>query len=138
MESFFFQIRFRIIGRKPKNIHSNIEYWSKFNVLDTIGFGWTCSTKYKLMKSFLFNYASSSSGDAYRDRQVTPNFELWVEIFLCADMFPCEDSKTVSVCPYPEKKSPYFRQYQSYISNWYINGKVFTSTTAKNPKIWFF
>ena len=100
-------------------------------------------------------------------------------------MFPCEDSKTVSVCPsvcpHPEKryhhsfvnisptlmidtsmerssrvlhhgnpkiwiffskkfeiriltfdeelKSPYLRQYQSYISNWYINGKVFTSTT---------
>ena len=55
-------------------------------------------------------------------------------------MFPCEDSKTVSVClsvcpsvclslrlsvcPHPEK-----RYHQSYISNWYINGKVFTSTT---------
>ena len=26
-----------------------------------------------------------------------------------------------------EKKSPWLRQYQSYISNWYINGKVFTS-----------
>ena len=28
-----------------------------------------------------------------------------------------------------EKKSPWLRQYQSYISNWYINGNVFTSTT---------
>ena len=45
-------------------------------------------------------YASPSSGEAYRDRQITSNFELWVEIFLCADMFPCEDSKTVSVCLY--------------------------------------
>ena len=25
--------------------------------------------------------------------------------FLCADMFPYEDSKTVSVCPYPEKRN---------------------------------
>ena len=114
-------------------------------------------------------------------------------------MFPCEDSKTVSVCPYPEKrnhpsfvnisptlvidtsmerfslvlqlgnpnmwiffqkvgnwrnwilsiprvslrrekKSPWLCQYQSYISNWYVNGKVFTSTTTWKPKnlIFFF
>ena len=33
----------------------------------------------------------------------------------------------VSVCR--EKKSPVLRQYQSYISNWYVNGKVFTSTS---------
>ena len=118
--------------------------------------------------------------------------------FLCADMFPYEDSKSVSVrlsvcpsvCPHPEKryhhsfvnisptlvidtsmerssrvlhhgnpkiwifcskkfeirnlsfdeelKSPYLRQYQSYISNWYINGKVFTSTTPWKPKNWIF
>ena len=31
-------------------------------------------------------------------------------------------------------KSPLIRQYQSYISNWYINGKVFTSTTAWKPR----
>ena len=42
------------------------------------------------------NYASPTSGEAYRDRQLTTNFELWVEIF-CVDMFPYEDSKTVSV-----------------------------------------
>ena len=30
------------------------------------------------------------------------NFELK---FLCADMFPYEDSKTLSVCPYPEKRN---------------------------------
>ena len=48
-------------------------------------------------------------------------------------------------CPYPdfsyaEKKSPWLRQYQSYISNWYVNGKVFTSTTTWEPKylIFFF
>ena len=39
-----------------------------------------------------------------------------------------------------ELKSPYLRLYQSYISNWYINGKVFTSTTPWKPKnlIFFF
>ena len=45
----------------------------------------------------------------------------------------------IEFCPYPEfpyaekKKSPWLRQYQSYISNWYVNGKVFTSTTAWEP-----
>ena len=28
----------------------------------------------------------------------------------------------------------FVNRYQSYISNWYINGKVFTSTTAWKPK----
>ena len=42
----------------------------------------------------------------------------------------------VSVCQ--EKKSPCLRQYQSYISNWYVNGKVFTSTTTWEPKFFFF
>ena len=36
-----------------------------------------------------------------------------------------------------EKKSPWLCQYQSCISNWYINGKVFTSTTTWEP-IFFF
>ena len=33
-----------------------------------------------------------------------------------------------------ERKSPWLRQYQSYISNWCINGKFFTGTTAWKPK----
>ena len=33
-----------------------------------------------------------------------------------------------------EKKSPWLCWYKSYISNWYINGKVFTSTTTWEPK----
>ena len=37
----------------------------------------------------------------------------------------------------PWKKTPWFRQYQSYINNWYVNGKVFTSTTTWEP-IFFF
>ena len=50
------------------------------------------------------NCPSPSSGEAYSDRQRTPNFELWVEI-LCANIFPCEDSKILSVCPYPERRN---------------------------------
>ena len=42
----------------------------------------------------------------------------------------------VSVCR--EKKTPWLRQYQSYISNWYVNGKVFTSTTPWKPKCLIF
>ena len=41
-------------------------------------------------------------------------------------------------CPYPRKKSPWLRQYQPYISNWYVNGNVFTSTTTWEPKNLFF
>ena len=44
-------------------------------------------------------------------------------------------SVRLSICPYPEKRNqPWLRQYQSYISKWYINGKVFTSTTPWKPK----
>ena len=44
----------------------------------------------------------------------------------------------VSVCR--EKKSPWLRQYQSYVSNWYVNRKVFTSTRKWESKnlIFFF
>ena len=44
----------------------------------------------------MYNYASPSSREAHGYRQLTPNFVIRVEIF-CADMFPYEDSKTVSV-----------------------------------------
>ena len=68
----------------------------------------------------------------------TTNFEFWVEIFCVPTCFhfPYEDFKTVFVCPSVprEKRSPWLRQYQFYISNWYINGKVFTSTTPWEPK----
>ena len=46
----------------------------------------------------------------------------------------------IEFCPYLEfpyaekKKTPWLRQYQSYISNWYINREVFTSTTTWEPK----
>ena len=58
------------------------------------------------------NYASPTSGDAYRDRRLTTNFELWVEIFCVPTCFhkripkPCLSvclsvrlSVRLSVCP---------------------------------------
>ena len=50
----------------------------------------------------------------------------------------------IEFCPYPEfpyaekNKTPWLSQYQSYMSNWYVNGKVFTSTTAWEPIFFFF
>ena len=46
----------------------------------------------------------------------------------------------IEFCPYPEfpyaekKNRPGFVNFQSYITNWYVNGKVFTSTTTWEPK----
>ena len=67
------------------------------------------------------------------------NLEMW-------KFFEKFEIDKVEFCPYPEfpyakkKKTPWLRQYQSYMSNWYVNGKVFTSTTAWEPKnlIFFF
>ena len=51
----------------------------------------------------------------------TPKFEIF--------------SKKVRILTFDEElKSTQLRQYQSYISNWHINGKVFTSTTPWEPK----
>ena len=48
-----------------------------------------------------FNYyASPSSGEAYRDRQLTTNFEFWVEIFCVPTCFHVRIPKPcLSVCP---------------------------------------
>ena len=78
-------------------------------------------------------YASPSSGEAYSDRQLTTNIGLWVEIFCVPTCFHMRIPNPCLSVP-REKKSPWLRQYQSYISNWYINGKVFTSTTPWKPK----
>ena len=57
----------------------------------------------------VFN-ASPSSGEAYRDRRLTTNFELWVEIFSVPTCFhmripkPCL-SVCLSICQYPEKRN---------------------------------
>ena len=53
----------------------------------------------------------------------------------------------IEFCPYPEfpyaekRNRPGFVNISptvSYISNWYVNGKVFVSATTWEPKIWFF
>ena len=66
-------------------------------------------------------------GDAYR--QLTLNFEFWVEFFCVPTCFHMRILKSCLSVP-REKKLPYILQYQSYISNWYINGKVVTSSLS--------
>ena len=79
------------------------------------------------------HYASPSSGEAYRDRRLTTNFELWVEFFCVPTCFHVRIPKPCLSVP-RKNKSSWLRQYQSYIGNWYINGKVFTSTTIWKAK----
>ena len=88
-------------------------------------------------------YASLSSGEAYMDRRLTTNFELLSWNFLCADMFPCEDSKTVSVCPsvcpHPEKRNrPGFVNISPtlVIDTWMERSSRLLQ--HGNPKNWFF
>ena len=46
------------------------------------------------------SYASPTSGEAYRDRRLTTNFELWVEIFCVPTCFHVRIPKPcLSVCP---------------------------------------
>ena len=53
------------------------------------------------------NYASLSSGEAYRDRQLTTNFELWFEIFCVPTCFHVRIPKLfLSVRTPRKKKSP--------------------------------
>ena len=95
---------------------------------------WRCDWIY--LELIRINYASPSSGEAYRDQQLTPNFELWAEFFCVSTCF--HRITTLKSClrlSVPrKKKSSWFRQYQSYSSEWYMIGKVFTSTTPWKPK----
>ena len=95
-----------------------------------------------------FSYASPTSGEAYRDRRLTTNFEFWVEIFCVPTCFhmtipkPCLSvclSVRLSVCPYPEK-----RNHHSFVN---ISPTLVIDTSMErssrvlqhgNPKIWFF
>ena len=89
-------------------------------------------------------YASPTSGKAYRDRRLTTNFELWVEIFCVPTCFhvripkPCL-SVCPSVCLHPEK-----RNHHSFVN---ISPTLVIDTSMErfsrvlhqgNPKIWFF
>ena len=67
---------------------------------------------YKHVSGMVASYASPTSGEAYRDRRLTTNFELWVEFFCVPTCFhkripkPCLSlSVCLSICPYPEKRN---------------------------------
>ena len=94
--------------------------------------------------TLLSNYASPSSGEAYRDRRLTINFELWAEIFCVPTCFhmripnPCL-SVRLSVCPHPEK-----RNHHSFVN---MSPTLVIDTSMErssrvlhhgNLKIWFF
>ena len=84
-------------------------------------------------------YASPSSGEAYRDRRLTTNFELWVEIFCVPTCFHVRIPKPcLSVCPHPEK-----RNHHSFVN--ISPTLVFDISMERssrvlhhgNPKVWF-
>ena len=97
------------------------------------------SLRYQMLHSY---YASPSSARHIGiDRwPLILNFEL--KFFVCRHVSTWGFQNRVSLFVRPsvclsaprEKKPSWLRQYQSYISNWYINGKVFTSTTTWKPK----
>ena len=93
------------------------------------------------VSKILFNfYASPSSGEAYRNRRLTTNFELWVEIFCVLTCFHMRIPKPcLSICPYPEK-----RNHPSFVN---ISPTLVIDTSVErssrvlqhgNPKIWIF
>ena len=84
--------------------------------------------------------------NAYRDWQLTPNFVLWVDFFFVCrhvSIWGFQNRVYLSVCLFarlsvPRVSVPREITQASSISvlhsnNWYINGKVFTSTTALKP-----
>ena len=93
-------------------------------------------------------YASPSSGEAYRDRQLTTNFEFWVEIFCVPTCFhmripkPCLSvrlSVCLSICPYPEKRNDH--SFVNISPTLVIDTSMERSSRVLqhgNPKIWFF
>ena len=95
-----------------------------------------------------FYYASPSSGEAYRDRRLTTNFELWVEIFCVSTCFnmripkPCLSvclSVRPSVCPHPEKRNPL--SFVNISPTLVIDASMerFSRVLHNgNPKIWIF
>ena len=96
-----------------------------------------------IMSIDLDYYASPFSGEAYRDRQLTTNFESWVEIFCVPTCFHMRIPKPclvcLSICPYPEK-----RKHHSFVN---ISPTLIIDTSMErfsrvlqhgNPKIWFF
>ena len=98
------------------------------------------------------NYASPTSGEAYRDRRLTTNFELWVEIFCVSTCFHVRIPKPYlsvclsvrpsvcpSVCPHPEKRNPL--SFVNISPTLVIDTSMERSSRVLhhgNPKIWIF
>ena len=90
------------------------------------------------------NYASPSSGEAYRDRQLITNFELWVEIFVCRHVSMWGFQNRVSVCPSVHLSAPREKNHPSFVN---ISPTLVIDTSMErssrvlhhgNPQIWFF
>ena len=98
------------------------------------------SENYFARKNFASNYASPTSGEAYRDRRLTTNFELWVEIFCVSTCFHMRIPKPCpSVCPHPEKR--YHHNFVNISPTLVIDTSMERSSRVLhhgNPKIWFF
>ena len=94
---------------------------------------------YIILISFAFNYATPSSGEAYRDRQLTTNFELWVEIFCVPN---CQHVSIWGfqnpVCLYPEKRNhPGFVNISLTLVNKASLKRSLRVLQHGNRKIWF-
>ena len=109
-----------------------------------------------LRSNVFLHYASPTSGEAYRNRRLTTNFELWVEIFCVPTCFhvtipkPCLSvclsvrlsvcpSVCLSVCPHPEKR--YHHSFVNISPTLVIDTSMERSSRVLHhgkPKIWFF
>ena len=134
------------IGTSPlKNRIIGIGFFSCIGASLLIIFVLTSS---RIVSRFVSCYASLTSGEAYRNRRLTTNFELWVEIFCVPTCFqmripkPCLSvcpSVCLSICPYPEK-----RNHPSFVN---VSPTLVIDTSMErsslvlhhgNPKIWIF
>ena len=101
-----------------------------------------CTTISKRIAGLRFypNYASPSSGEAYRDRRLTTNFEFWVEIFCVPTCFHMRIPKPcLSICPYLEKRNHH--NFVNISPTLVINTWMERSSRVLhhgNPKIWKF
>ena len=98
-----------------------------------------CSLYFPSIVRLVF-YASPTSGEAYRDRRLTTNFEFWVEIFCVPTCFHMRIPKPcLSVCPHPEKR--YHHSFVNISPTLVIDTSMERSSRVLqhgNPKIWFF
>ena len=85
------------------------------------------------------SYAFPTSGEAYRDRRLTTNFELWVEIFCVPTCFHVRIPKPcLSVCPHPEKR--YHHSFVNISPTLVIDASMERSSRVLhhgNPKFFF-